>query len=243
MKKTIIIGLCAWCLAIGQAEADNTLSVANVNIPQDGQVTLNIMCNFEAAIVGGQLDIDLPNDGKVTLKMIGDKPVAALAFKGTNHSLNNSQRKNAMSELINSYRSLWVSMSNSPLPTGGVLLRLTLNASADAVEGTVYNAKLTGIELGTKDEQFKLADIPFTITIDKGGERGDANADYNVSVTDIAVVVNCILQLPNTGGFSEYGADANGDGSVTVTDIGVIVDKILGTNASSRKMGQELEPQ
>lgn len=45
------------------------------------------------------------------------------------------------------------------------------------------------------------------------------------------------------GGFSEYGADANGDGSVTVTDIGVIVDKILGTNASSRKMGQELEPQ
>ena len=73
--------------------------------------------------------------------------------------------------------------------------------------------------------------------------RGDANGDGNVSVTDIAVVVNCILQLPNTGGFSEYGADANGDGSVTVTDIGVIVDKILGTNASSRKMEQVLEPQ
>jgi hypothetical protein len=106
----------------------------------------------------------------------------------------------------------------------------------------VYNAKLTGIELGTKDEQFKLADIPFTITIDKGGERGDANADYNVSVTDIAVVVNDILQLENNR-FSQYGADANGDGSVTVTDIAVIVDKILGTNASSRKMEQVLESQ
>ena len=45
------------------------------------------------------------------------------------------------------------------------------------------------------------------------------------------------------GGFSEYGADANGDGDITVTDIGVIVDKILGTNASSRKMEQVLEPQ
>ena len=76
-------------------------------------------------------------------------------------------------------------------------------------------------------------------------QRGDANADGNVSVTDIAVVVNCILQLDNTGGFSEYGADANGDGQVTVTDIGVIVDKILGTsgNAASRRLLQEVEPQ
>ena len=76
-------------------------------------------------------------------------------------------------------------------------------------------------------------------------QRGDANADGNVSVTDIAVVVNCILQLPNNGGFSEYGADANGDGQITVTDIGVIVDKILGTsgNAASRRMLQEVEPQ
>ena len=76
-------------------------------------------------------------------------------------------------------------------------------------------------------------------------QRGDANADGSISVTDIAVVVNCILQLPNTGGFSQYGADANGDGQVTVTDIGVIVDKILGTsgNAASRRMLQEVEPQ
>ena len=76
-------------------------------------------------------------------------------------------------------------------------------------------------------------------------KRGDANADRNVSVTDIAVVVNDILQLGNAGGFSRYGADANGDGNITVTDIGVIVDMILGTktSANSRKMEQEVEPQ
>ena len=77
-------------------------------------------------------------------------------------------------------------------------------------------------------------------------QRGDANGDGNISVTDIAVVVNCILQLDNNGGFSEYGADANGDGQVTVTDIGVIVDKILGGNNSSvasRRLQQEVEPQ
>jgi hypothetical protein len=75
-------------------------------------------------------------------------------------------------------------------------------------------------------------------------KRGDANKDGSVSVTDIAVVVNDILQLPNSQ-FLKYGADANADGGVTVTDIGVIVDMILGskTSAGSRKMQQELEPQ
>lgn len=71
--------------------------------------------------------------------------------------------------------------------------------------------------------------------------EGDANGDGKVTVTDIAVVVNQILQLPNTD-YSSYGADANGDGSVTVTDIGVIVDIILGNGANARK-GDVLEPQ
>ena len=71
---------------------------------------------------------------------------------------------------------------------------------------------------------------------------GDANDDGNVTVTDIAVVVNEILQLPNTD-ISTDNADANSDGQITVTDIGVIVDMILGnTVAGSRKL-QGLEPQ
>ena len=77
-------------------------------------------------------------------------------------------------------------------------------------------------------------------------DRGDANADGSVSVTDIAVVVNEILQISNTI-ISFYGADANDDLNVTVTDIGVIVDMILGNsggNASARRMTDEgPEPQ
>ncbi len=64
---------------------------------------------------------------------------------------------------------------------------------------------------------------------------GDANRDGSVSVTDIAVVVNHILQLGNDQ-FNKYSADANGDGDVTVTDIGIIVDMILGKNNPSVKM-------
>lgn len=82
---------------------------------------------------------------------------------------------------------------------------------------------------------------PMTLTISLQ-KRGDANGDGTVTVTDIAVVVNHILQLQNTN-FSSYGADANGDGSVTVTDIGVIVDMILGNNNANSRELKGLEPQ
>lgn len=57
---------------------------------------------------------------------------------------------------------------------------------------------------------------------------GDANGDGRVTVTDIGVVTNKILERP-VADYHELGADANGDGKVTVTDIGTIVDMILGT--------------
>ena len=63
--------------------------------------------------------------------------------------------------------------------------------------------------------------------------RGDANGDGRVTVTDIGMVVNHILQLA-TAGYSEEGADANGDGKVTVTDIGAIVNIILGISSQGQ---------
>ena len=76
--------------------------------------------------------------------------------------------------------------------------------------------------------------------------RCDANSDGAVSVTDIAVVVNSILEIANGGDFDGFGADANGDGGITVTDIGVIVDMILGTGGTNnaRRMTRDaVEPQ
>ena len=109
------------------------------------------------------------------------------------------------------------------------------------------------------DSNFRLTDYVFDLgngemlsgtfpSIVQPVQPGDANGDGSISVTDIAVVVNCILQLDNTGGFSPDGADANGDGQITVTDIGVIVDKILGTNnsgnAGARRLTHDaVEPQ
>lgn len=117
-------------------------------------------------------------------------------------------------------------------------------ASVKVYGGIKHSFYVVATDMAGNVEQ-KEAISEFTLDIPSTVKRGDANADGSVSVTDIAVVVNVILQLTSEGGYSEYGADANGDGDITVTDIGVIVDKILGTNSSagSRKMEPELEPQ
>ena len=85
-----------------------------------------------------------------------------------------------------------------------------------------------------------------TNTIEELAGRCDANSDGSVSVTDIAVVVNSILEIENGADFDGFGADANGDGGITVTDIGVIVDMILGTGGTNnaRRMTRDaVEPQ
>ena len=103
---------------------------------------------------------------------------------------------------------------------------------------TLRNIKLTETDIS---KSYTTEELTSTLTISLQ-KRGDANGDGTVTVTDIAVVVNLILQLQNTN-FSSYGADANGDGSVTVTDIGVIVDMILGNNNANSRELNGLEPQ
>jgi len=126
----------------------------------------------------------------------------------------------------------------------GDQLSLTLaNTATGAPEGYQYGyiasaGTLDGTTLTMPDEDVTISVDPENL-VPLPIQRGDANADGSISVTDIAVVVNCILQLDNNGGFSEYGADANGDGQVTVTDIGVIVDKILGSPTPTPPEGGE----
>ena len=118
---------------------------------------------------------------------------------------------------------------------------LTLQIDDDLAEG-FYSVNIKNASYAKPDGTLvKLDDTTTSITIIDCA-IGDANSDGHISVTDIAVVVNCILQLDNEQ-FSIFGADANGDGQITVTDIGVIVDMILGTNSASSRELKDLEPQ
>ena len=127
----------------------------------------------------------------------------------------------------------------------GKVMTLKLKNKIGEVPVGEYVVETKNIKLGTAEMANKYAgtDTETPFEVEQGGIRGDANGDGYVSVTDIAVVVNDILSIPNGDNFSAEGADANGDGKITVTDIGVIVDIILGTNGANARKKESMEPQ
>ena len=190
MKKLIVSVLCLWLMSVGKAGADNTLSVANVTVPQGGQATMEIVCSFETVFKGFQLDLELNNDGMVTPTMSGVKPVATLEFSGTDHNFSNSQLNNGEEPpvLLPKYRYLCVSMtSGDVLPTSGKLMNVVLNADANATVGQTYPVKLSGIEFtGADNIRYVLADVPFSITIGEPADTRTLLSEDATSAPDAA---------------------------------------------------------
>ena len=57
-------------------------------------------------------------------------------------------------------------------------------------------------------------------------EMGDANGDGGISITDVGLMIDCILGT-TPAGFYPIAADVNRDGGVSITDVGLVVDSIL----------------
>ncbi len=221
------------------SDIDNVIYLSPSAANPNSEATLSFKMKNTVGIRGFQFDLYLPN-GVTAVKTGTGKLKASLSSgrrpEGDQHTLTVSERPDG------AIRFLCGSMDDETF-TGndGEVATLTI-AVGDLAEGnydiTLRNIKLTETDIS---KSYTTNELVSTLTISLQ-KRGDANGDGTVTVTDIAVVVNHILQLQNTN-FSFYGADANGDGSVTVTDIGVIVDMILGNNNANSKELKGLEPQ
>ena len=224
---------------------DNVIYVKPLAALAGSQTTISVKMKNTAEIRSFQFDLQLP-DGVTVVKSAKGKIQGSLSAsrlpEEDEHTLSFSEHEG------NVIRFLCGSLSDETF-TGNdgeiATLLVDVAANVEAEDHTVYlrNMKLSESDIS---KFYQTEELGTTLAVaPEGSSRGDANADKSVSVTDIAVVVNEILQITNSGGFLMYGADANGDGDITVTDIGVIVDKILGTktSANSRKMEQEVEPQ
>ena len=56
--------------------------------------------------------------------------------------------------------------------------------------------------------------------------RGDVNEDNDVNITDVTLLINCVM-TSNEEGISRVGADVNYDGDINITDVTLLINYVL----------------
>lgn len=167
MKKIfLLLSTCLFC--IGQAVADNVLTVSDVNLPQGGEAVLEVGCEFDMEYTAFELQITLP-DG-VSMKLDADGyPIIEKAFD-TNHVMTGN-----LLPSNGNYKITCRSMDNISIPTSGALFRVTVVGDGSLELGASLAASITACE--------------FTRTADSNGENLD-DLDFAIHVTEFRTVLD-----------------------------------------------------
>lgn len=167
MKKILLL-LTACLLGIGRSVAGNVLTADDVSVPQGGEATLEIGCEFDTEYTAFELQIALPEG--VTLKSDADGyPIIEKAF-ATNHVLTGN-----LLPSNGNYKITCRSMENLSMPTSGALFRVTLVAAPSIALGTSLNASITASE--------------FTRTFDSQGESLD-DVNFMVNISEFRTILD-----------------------------------------------------
>ena len=168
MKRNIFLLLTASLFSMGQAVADNVLTVNEVYVPQGGQARIEIGCDFDTEFTAFELQIALPEG----LSLVADEdgyPVIEKAFD-TNHILTGN-----LLPSNGNYKITCRSMENLSMPTSGVLFSVTVQAGNDVTAGSMLTGNIVSCE--------------FTRTADSGGQELD-DTDFTIYVTEYRVVLD-----------------------------------------------------
>lgn len=168
MKRNIFHLLTASLFSMGQAVADNVLTVNEVQVPQGGQARIEIGCDFDTEFTAFELQIALPEG----LSLVADEdgyPVIEKAFD-TNHILTGN-----LLPSNGNYKITCRSMENLSMPTSGALFSVTVQAGNDVTAGSMLTGNIVSCE--------------FTRTADSGGQELD-DTDFTIYVTEYRVVLD-----------------------------------------------------
>lgn len=168
MKKILFLIITVSLLCIGQTLAGNVLTVNDVNVPQGGQATLEIGCEFDTEYTAFEMQIALPDGVSLMTDEYG-YPVIEKAFD-TNHILTGN-----LLPSNGNYKITCRSMDNISIPTEGPLFRVTVVADAGLALGTNLAANITACE--------------FTRTVDSNGENL-ADADFTIHITEFRTILD-----------------------------------------------------
>ena len=193
-----------------------------VDTQTGAQTALPIAMKNEAEIVGFQFDLTLPEG--ITLAL-GDGGLPQVTLGDRIADADQAVSVMSVGDGNRTWRFVSYSLQNTAITgTSGTVLSAML--STTAAQGA-YDAQITKAVLTRRDgTQLKLQDSTFRIVV-CNLDKGDANGDGEVNVTDIVEMVNDIMERPSDR-FVDVAADMNIDGEVNVTDIVLVVGVIMG---------------
>ena len=211
--------LSASCRVIVTSLSATNMFVINDAEVQHGQsITIPIAMNNEETIMAFQTDIYLPKGFNIVTNQVMEPIVTPGPRLTEDHQL--------VAEQLNwAVRVLCYTPDMRPIVGNeGDLFYITVMVPENA-EGN-YTIYLRDSRLTTANyEELRIPDAGAVITV-KDYIPGDANDSHTVTVTDIVVTAQYILQR-NPSPFIFAAADMNDDGSITVTDIMLIARLIL----------------
>ncbi|MBQ7205401.1 MAG: leucine-rich repeat protein [Muribaculaceae bacterium] len=210
-----------WCnfQSIVGVNDDNYLSMEDVEAFRGDTIVIPVALTNEASIISFQTDIFLP-EGIELLQEGGEYIIDPSDRMTRTHSIVSSDVSNG------AVRVLCYSSNYKPFTgeSGDDLFYMTVKVADDA-EGD-YTIQLKNTLLTTSDfEELVAPDASGNVHV-KSYQPGDANGSGTVTVTDVVVTSQYILEQ-NPNPFIFEAADVNDDGTITVTDVSRIAWMVL----------------
>ncbi len=200
--------------------ANDCFVIPDTEVLYGESVVIPVRLNNVRSFMAFQTDIFLPQGFKVAKDDNGKYIVTPSSRMTSDHVIMTQDVSNGAVRVI-CYTSIGSSFTGG---SGTDLFYITVTAPEDA--GGDYSINLRNSRLTTANyTEVTIPDAGAVLKV-KTFIPGDVNNSRTVTVTDIVVTAQYILEM-NPDPFVFEAADMNGDGIVTVTDIMLIVQKIM----------------
>ena len=202
-----------------QIDYDNYLSMSDTEAFHGETIVIPVSMTNAEQILSFQTDIFLP-EGLEIVQEDGDYLIDPSSRMTRTHSIMSNDVSNGAIRVI-CYSSNYKPFTGN---SGDDLFYLTVKVADDA-EGD-YTIQLKNTLLTNTDfEEIVAPDVAANVNV-KAYLLGDANNSGTVSITDVVVTAQYVLEL-NPQPFVFEAADANADGNITVADVSRIAWMVL----------------
>ena len=206
-----------------QAFSGNAMKAQNVETKPSTTITIPIVMENSTAVTAFQFDLYLPSGVRAASSYVDGVFSYDIAYNEAR--VKSSHVVDAEPQGDGSLRVVGYSASNAAyMGSGGVLVNIAVDVFD--IEDGVYNVTINNIRLVTADgSEIACPATTSTLTI-KSTSPGDVNGDDQFTMSDVVMMVNAVLQKPQTN-FDASVADMNGDGEITMGDVVRVLRLVL----------------